>query len=330
MSIRNEILSIGEFDLIKKYLEPRAGNRKDVVLGIGDDAAIVNVPPQHQVVLSIDTLISGVHFPEKTLPEDIGYKSLAVSLSDIAAMGAEPTWVMVTLTMPDANEAWLQSFCEGFFELLNEYSLQLIGGDTTQGPLTISTQVCGLLPEGEGLRRNTARPGDIIYVTGNLGDAGLALAYINDKLDIPNQYRNEILKKLNRPTPRIKEAIALRQVASAAIDISDGLAADLGHILEQSKVGASIQVAGLTIANALKCGCTQEEAWQLALTSGDDYELCFTVPPEKEKDMHTIFESLNCDAHQIGVIETDPGLRVYDKEEQQMDISTNGYQHFQE
>jgi len=298
---------MNEFELIDHFFAQQKQSRSDVVLGIGDDAALLQVPPDQLLVTSTDTLISGVHFPIDTSPYDIGYKSLAVNLSDLAAMGAEPAWVMLALTLPQNNENWLKEFTRGFFELIHRYKLQLVGGDTTRGPLSITVQAMGFVPPGMALRRDGAKPDNAIYVTGNLGDAGFAL----------QQKTEPFMNCLNRPEPRIETGLALRGIASSAIDISDGLAADLGHILKASGVGATVDVTALPISSELRAAVGQEKAWQLALSAGDDYELCFTAPTDKSV-------SGIC----IGHIEKEPGLRLQQGDGKPFVLKSEGFRHF--
>ncbi len=235
-----------EFALID-LIRQRVKSRSDVVLGIGDDAALLSVPKDQLLVVSTDTLNSGVHFPEDTAPEDIGYKSLAVNLSDLAAMGATPAWVSLAISLPDNNIEWLEKFLDGFFELADEHSVQLIGGDTTQGPLSITVTAHGFVPKDQALRRDAAKAGDEIWVTGSIGDAAGGLA----------QWRAQGLQsaklrhRLDRPTPQVNIGIALRGIANAAIDISDGLLADLSHILLASKLGAEIEVCCVPMSKPL-------------------------------------------------------------------------------
>lgn len=301
---------LNEFELIDHFFAQQTQNRSDVMLGIGDDAALLQAPANQLLVTTTDTLISGVHFPIDTSPYDIGYKALAVNLSDLAAMGAEPAWVTLALTLPEANTQWLQEFTRGFFALASRYNVQLVGGDTTRGALSITVQAFGFVPPNRALRRSGAKPGDAIYVTGNLGDAGFAL----------QQKMEPFLVRLNRPEPRIETGLALRDIATSAIDISDGLVADLGHILKASGVGASLDVPVLPISSELLAAVGLEKAWQLALTAGDDYELCFTAPPDKPIDCGTL----------IGHIEVATGLRLYlsDKKPFKLFEEEEGYRHF--
>lgn len=306
-------MALSEFDLIRRYFSqggPLNQHRSDVELGIGDDAAIVNVPAGQSLVMSLDTLVSGVHFPEDTPAEDIAYKALAVNLSDMAAMAAEPNWLMLGLTLPQADADWLEGFSRGLAQLANQYGLALIGGDTTHGHLTISVQINGLVPQGQALQRSGAQSGDLIYVSGQLGDAGLGLKLALGQLDmdLSPQRRQYFLQRLNRPTPRLEIGLALRGLANSAIDVSDGLLADLGHILKASAVGASIDIESLPIADELRG--LSEQWWQLPLTAGDDYELCFTLPAEKQAEFEQRLQGLDCVCQCIGQINAEPGLNL--------------------
>lgn len=317
-----------EFDIIKNYFATQVEHRSDVIYGIGDDAAIVLVPPGHELVITTDTLINGVHFPESTLPYDIGYKSLAVNLSDLAAMGATPAWVTMALTLPFADENWIQEFCDGFFTLANRHQVQLIGGDLTHGPLSITIQALGFIPSGYALLRSQAKPGDLIYVTGTLGDAGLALKCLQNNIQLDASYLRLLLARLNHPEPRIATGKALLDFAHAAIDISDGLAADLGHILEASHVGARIFVDQLPLSNELQHSLSPEKAIALALTAGDDYELCFTVPAEKRIELEEILSTMPCRFTCIGEIITPLGLDLRYTTGGKYNGSIHGYEHF--
>lgn len=325
------VKALTEFELINRFFSHTQTNRRDVLVGVGDDAAILQVPSNQLLVTATDTLVAGVHFLEDWSPSDIGYKSLAVNLSDLAAMGAEPAWVMLSLTLPEANEKWLADFAQGFFELINRFNLQLIGGDTTRGPLSITVQVMGFVPSVEkSLRRSGAQVGDKIYVTGTLGSGGLAVQLLRNELPatlLDEQQKQDILKCLNRPEPRIQVGLALRGIASSAIDISDGLAGDLNHILAASQVGAKVMVYDLPLHPALE-KLDRNAALQLALNTGDAYELCFTVSPAAEKNALTALAKLNIPCACIGVIEAQAGLRLQNRNGQALALSISGYQHF--
>jgi thiamine-monophosphate kinase len=322
------VIHMNEFDIIKQYFATQSSRRDDVVVGIGDDAAIVNIPQGHELIVTTDTLIRGVHFPVSTLPYDIGYKSLAVNLSDLAAMGATPAWVTMTLTLPDDNREWLQAFCEGFFTLANRHRVELIGGDLTHGPLSITVQAMGFTPPKKALLRSQAKPGDAIYVTGTIGDAGLALRYLQNKITLDQPYQRDVLERLNRPEPRIACGEHLRDIASAAIDISDGLAADLSHILEQSQVGAILYVDSLPLSAALTHSLSHQDAIALALTAGDDYELCFTVPAKSRAKLEEQLSRIPCQFTCIGEIRKQSGLELNYQNGSKYHGPILGYQHF--
>jgi len=314
-----------EFALIERYFTRRTLRSPHVALGIGDDAAVLDIPAGMQLAVSMDTLVSGVHFPAGTVPRDIGHKALAVNLSDMAAMGAEPFAATLALTLPQADETWLQHFSDGFFDLAARYHVQLIGGDTTRGPLSITLLLHGLLPRGAALLRSGARPDDAIYVTGTLGDAGLGLLIAQNKMTLPDPQC--ALDKLNRPEPRVLEGMALRGIASSAIDISDGLLADLGHILKASGAGARLNVDALPLSSDVRA-CGDEQAHALALSAGDDYELCFTVPPARESALKHAFKTFPCGHARVGVIERESGLRCVRADGSLYVPQTSGYDHF--
>lgn len=315
-------MALHEFDLIRAYFD-RSSSADDVVLGVGDDAAIVQPAPGEQLVISTDTLVAGRHFPLGTLPADIGWKSLAVNLSDLAAMGANPRWCLLALTLPEADEAFLGGFAEGFWQLAQQAGIVLIGGDTTRGPLSITVTVIGSVPAGGALRRDGARVGDGIYVSHTLGGAGLGLALaLGEPLSAPASVRQAALTALNRPEPQLALGLALRGLASSAIDISDGLAQDLGHILSRSNVGAKIDAGLLPLAPGLLDGCGGDRARTLALTAGDDYQLCVTIPREREAEVAG-WPGLT----RIGDIESEPGLRIW-QEGKRLLLPQAGFQHF--
>lgn len=318
-----------EFQLIKHYFANVRSSRKDVLLGIGDDAALLQIPANQTLAVSSDTLIAGVHFLKNTKPQDIAYKSLAVNLSDLAAMGAQPAWITLALTIPAVEENWLNLFSEGFFELMNVHQLALIGGDTTKGELSITLQAMGFVPENQALKRTNAKPGDEIYVTGTLGDSGLALRILQNQVALNNIFdKNFLLSRLNRPTPRVNIGVALRNISDCAIDISDGLAADLNHILESSSVGARLCVEDLPLSSSLIKAVNQEIAIDLALNAGDDYELCFTVNPLQKKYLSELAEKEKCAMTRIGVIEKGSGLHLHYRDGNAYRGKIKGYQHF--
>lgn len=319
--------SMSEFDLIRTYFTDLTPDRADVALGIGDDAALVSVPPGQQVAVSVDTLVSGVHFLPSVSPRALGHKALAVNLSDLAAMGAEPAWVTLALTLPTADHTWLAEFAEGFSGLAARYGVALIGGDTTRGPLSLSIQVQGLVPEGEALRRSGARVGDGIYVTGTLGDAALCLKLMQSTTD-SGPLIDALRPRLETPQPRVEAGAGLRGLASGAIDISDGLLADLGHILEASGVGASLELERVPLSSTYAEWMVQGGDWSPALTGGDDYELCFTAAEEAGPQIEKLAVDLDLPISCVGRIEAQTGLRVTKSGAGVWSGSETGFDHF--
>lgn len=269
----------GEFNLIDKYFIDKQTQRQDVHLAAGDDCALVKAPSNVQIAISTDTLVANTHFLPEANPAWVAHKALASNISDLSAMGATPAWVSFALTMPKVDEAWLSTFCHAFFELANRFDIQLIGGDTTKGPLSLTLTVQGFVPEGEALRRDGANVGDWIYVTGTLGDSKAGLEQILDRALRQGAFLETLEQRHYLSSPRVLVGQALRNIASSAIDISDGLISDLKHILKRSHVGAHIDVDTLPVSAELLEYCDDKRtAQEYALTSGEEYELCFTVP----------------------------------------------------
>lgn len=323
-------MPLAEFSLIEKYFAAAAQQRADVSVDIGDDAAVVDVPAGEQLVAAVDTLVAGVHFPDTASAYDIGHKALAVNLSDIAAMGACPRWATLALTLPQIDEVWVAAFARGFLDLALRYQVALIGGDTTRGGLTISVQILGSVAAGKALLRSGARAGDLIFVSGTLGDAGLALRLLSRPLVCAADTRAALDARLHQPEPRVLLGMHLRDIASAAIDVSDGLLADLGHILERSGVGATVWVDRLPRSSAFK-NCMPEHAadwYELPLSAGDDYELCFTVAPEQLAALHVCASELAMPITEIGVIEATLGLRCSHDDARPYVPQRHGYEHF--
>lgn len=271
-----------EFELIKNYFTEQAVKRKDVLIGVGDDCAIVVPSDKQNIAVATDTLVAGVHFPVDTSPRAIGHKAIAVNLSDLAAIGAEPSWVSIAITIPQIDEEWIDEFCTGLFDLCEFYNVQVIGGDTTQGPLSITVTAQGLVPAGQTLLRTGAKAGDWVYVTGEIGDAALALAHILGEIELDKGSFTKVRKRLDFPTPRVLAGQALRNYASSAIDLSDGLIADLNHMCRASGVGANIVLENLPLSTELVGALGQEKAIEVALSGGDDYELLFAVSEDKK------------------------------------------------
>jgi len=318
---------VNEFELIRHYFARQPVARPDVALGIGDDAAVLDVSPGQQLVVSTDMLVAGVHFPENTDAVSIGHKSLAVNLSDLAAMGATPAWYTLNLSLPQAEPTWLEGFCQGMFDLARKHNVALVGGDTTRGPLTIGIQIMGFVPHGQALKRAGARPRDRIYVTGLLGEAALGLRVTQGQLKLPDEYLANVLTQLNRPLPRVSAGLKLRGLASACIDISDGLAADLGHILDASNVGARIHLKRLPLSPAYD-SAFEQVGWQAALAGGDDYELCFTIPPAQESAFRTASAQFGVACSYVGDIEAEAGLRIVDEQGALYRSEQAGFNHF--
>ena len=316
---------MAEFELIDLIRRRCATERNDVRVGIGDDAALLAVPSGQLLAVSTDTLVAGVHFPTQTSARDIGWKSLAVNLSDLAAMGATPAWAMLALTMPDGDRRWVTDFIDGFAALAGEYKLALVGGDTTQGPLTITVTIHGFVPDGAALMRSGARVGDNIFVTGTLGDAagGLRCLARSDSSDASQA----LIERLNRPTPRVAQGQLLRGRANACIDLSDGLLVDLAHIGVASSVGAEIELATLPTSSPLFSLFDAQERRSLQLAGGDDYELCFTAS-ERDGDLLNDLARSGCGATRIGRIVADHGVRVRDGEGNFIELVSRGWEHF--
>ncbi|MDH5765424.1 MAG: thiamine-phosphate kinase [Gammaproteobacteria bacterium] len=315
---------MSEFDLINQFFRSMPQQRNDVVLGIGDDCAILQVPEGKQLVVSTDTLVSGVHFPAQTAARDIGYKSLAVNLSDLAAMGADPAWVTLCLTLPENDPVWLEGFVKGFSELLVEHKLQLVGGDTTHGPLSISVHVSGFVQPEKVMRRDRAQPGDLVYVTGTIGDAGLGLEMLKKN----SSEKNTCVIKLNRPEPRNYFALALKEFCHCAIDVSDGLLADLQHICDESHCGAELLASDIPLSNELKEYYGGEVDVNKVLTAGDDYELCFTVNEKYNQRVLEISKETGLQTSCIGKITEGSHVVCLDEHNAVIETSVMGYEHF--
>jgi thiamine-monophosphate kinase len=317
-----------EFRLIDRIRERTAQGRDDVRLGIGDDAALLAVPAGQELAVAIDTLVEGVHFPAGTAPADIGWKALAVNLSDLAAMGATPAWALLALTLPRPDAAFVDGLADGFAQLARPHRLALVGGDTTRGPLTLSVAVHGFVPPGQALTRAGARAGDAVLVTGTLGDAAAGLQCLQAQMDVQASLRDALVDRLNRPVPRLAAGLALRGRASACLDVSDGLLADLGHLCVASGVGAEIDAALLPRSSALLGLFDEIAARDFALAGGDDYELCFTVPAARVAEIQADLARLGCGATRIGRIVAGEGVRVRDADGSWLEPGRQGWDHF--
>ncbi len=325
-------MSLSEFDLIREFFStPGLPPRDDVVRGIGDDGAVLQVPADRELVLSLDTLVAGVHFPVDTPPEDVGYKVLAVGLSDLAAMGAEPAWATLALTLPGIDRQWLKQFSQALLQLAGAYQMQLVGGDTTRGPLTISLQVHGFVPRGTACYRSGAQRGDLVCVTGTLGDAGLALHAMKQASCRDSLHYQQLLDRLQRPQPRVRAALAIRHLVHAMIDISDGLLADLGHILALSGVGACLYVDRVPLSQSFVSmrDCLEKLHWlDVALSAGDDYELCFTVAPDQLQTVQQQLSAAGCVCSCVGEIVDGAGLQCRHEDGRPFQPSATGFDHF--
>ena len=318
-----------EFDVIKKYFT-FSDSRDDVILPVGDDCACVSVPENKQLLITTDTLISGVHFPENTSPEDIAYKSLMVNLSDLAAMGATPTWVTLAISLPEINETWLQTFSNQFSAVLSKFNISLIGGDTTKGALSITIQAMGVCDQKKILRRDQAEPGDKIFVTGYIGDASVGLQAVLNQLADKNLL--SCVNRLNRPEARVNFAEELTLYSKCAIDISDGLVADLGHIISASDCGADIKLADIPLSSSTRHYFDFYHKsiidWPMVLTQGDDYELCFTVNNNKESAVSALAKKHQLKVTCIGEVTASNELVFTDVNNEIINFSSTGFKHF--
>lgn len=334
-----------EFEIIRQYFRDAGSGiqREDVALGIGDDCALLDPPPDQQLAISLDLLQEGVHFPVAAVPALVGHRALAVNLSDLAAMGAEPWCFTLGLSLPRADALWLEGFSTGLLALARQFNCPLVGGDLIRGVLHIAIQVQGLVPRGRALLRSTARPGDLIYVTGTLGDAAAGLALVTALTTGKNAsastlapasltpaQRDFLINRFYQPSPRIEAGIQLRDFATACIDLSDGLLNDLGHIVEDSQVGAELDIEQLPYSPALLACTTEAQRRQAALGGGDDYELCFTVAPDRYHDMERQLAQRQIPVRRIGEIVTGHGIRCLDSRGDPVALDTAPFQHFPE
>ncbi|MGQ0442337.1 MAG: thiamine-phosphate kinase [Methylophilaceae bacterium] len=313
-----------EFNLIEKYFTHPAPKTD---LGVGDDAALIQVKEGYQLAISTDTLVAGTHFFHAADAADIGWKSLAVNLSDMAAMGAHPKWATLAIALPEVNEAWLGKFSHGFFNCADAFNIDLIGGDTTRGPLNISITIMGEVPIGKALRRDSAQCGDEIWVSGELGNAALGLAHIEGEVQLPSNVLQTSLQALHRPQPRVNLGLALSCFAHSAIDISDGLLSDLGHILTASKLGAEIQLSTIPCSEFTQTHLTTLPL-KCMLAGGDDYELCFTAPVNARDAILAISKKIGLNLSRIGCITAMQGLCLLDDNKMKIDLELTGYDHF--
>lgn len=313
-----------EFAIIEQYFSDIGGPADSIALGVGDDAAVVNVPRDMQLVVSMDTLVCGVHFPADTSPADIAYKALAVNLSDLAAMAATPSWFLMSLTLPHNDATWLHQFASGLSQAAEAFKLPLIGGDTCHGELSISIQIAGRVPSDGYITRKGASPGDLILVSGELGNAALGLAHLQGRVDLPLNLQGRCLAALNQPQPRLELIPFLRSFASAAIDVSDGLQGDLAHILKASNCGAEVVQAALPVNSWIE----QQGCYDYALAAGDDYEICCCVSPTHRAEIELWNHGHpDCQLSIIGEV-TESGYFLENAGSRITLDNTTGYQHF--
>jgi len=314
-----------EFELIARHFTRPAAN---AVLGVGDDAALLTVTNGMDLAVSMDTMVSGTHFFPDVNPEALGHKALAVNLSDMAAMGALRYWAMLALTLPKVDHDWLAAFAKGFFDLAEEFNVSLIGGDTTRGPLTLTVTIMGEVPAGAALRRGGAKVGNDIWVSGYIGDAALAVAHRHGKLVLAEDDYHEAVMRLYEPTPRVALGQALRGLATAAIDISDGLLADLTHICRLSGVGATVDLNSVPVSSIGAKHINSDEGRNAILAGGDDYELCFTANPNSRESIQDLENVLGVPITRIGQIKRGKGVSLLGDDGKPVKIDGRGYDHF--
>ncbi len=317
-----------EFDLIARYFSRLGAGRMDVRLGVGDDGAVVMPPASRELVLVTDTLVEGTHFPPASPAASIGHRAFAVNLSDIAAMGAEPAWALLALTIPDYDDTWLEQFSRAAGDICRKHGVLLVGGDTTRGPLSITVTLAGIVPVGVALERKGGQAGDAIFVTGSPGDAAAGLALEQGRLHVADAMSAQILRdRFLFPTPRCELGVALRGMASACIDVSDGLGGDLEKLCAASGCGAELDAAALPVSEALSVAVGRELAREYALTGGDDYELLFTVPLARLGAMNNAVAQGLGPVTRIGSLVAGRGVRVFARGGV-MQFSGSGFDHF--
>jgi thiamine-monophosphate kinase len=318
---------LDEFELIRRYFL-RSGDGSGVVLGVGDDAALLSLPKDTELVAAVDTIVAGRHFPEGTDARSIGHRALAVNLSDMAAMGATPAWATLALTLPSVDAAWLERFAAGLFDLANEHGVALVGGDTTRGPLTVSLQILGHVPQGAALRRSGAREGDLLAVTGTLGDAGAGLAYFSAPPPTGVSAAVEaLIHRFEYPTPRVQFGLTARGVATAAMDLSDGLVGDLPKLARASGVAAQVAIERLPLSDALLAAADLRQARDWALGAGDDYELLLAVPPARYAALEAAAARLNLRLTAVGELGSGSGV-TWSVNGKDFAPQSSGFDHF--
>jgi len=316
---------MSEFELIRRYFSRAAPN---ALLGVGDDAALLQVSGDNVLAVSTDMLVSGTHFYSDADPFLLGHKTLAVNLSDMAAMGAAPRWATLAIALPDASEVWLERFSAGFFSVAQQYGVELVGGDTTRGPLNLCVTVFGEVPAQLALRRSGANAGDEVWVSGTLGDAALALAHLRGEIVLSESEFAACAPALHQPQPRVALGLALRGMANCAIDISDGLLADLGHILDASQLGAEIDFARLPISPVMSAYVQLPLGKRCILSGGDDYELCFTAPAKCHAGIKVVSSRLELPLTCIGKVVAGRGCVMRDASGKLINVEARGYDHF--
>lgn len=314
-----------EFALIRRHFT-RPARHTD--LAVGDDAALIRPGPGMQLAISTDMLVSGTHFVPEADPEALGWKTLAVNVSDLAAMGAAPRWVVLAASLPAPDEAWIAAFARGFFACCEAFGIDAIGGDTTRGPLNLCPTIFGEVPTGQAITRSAGKAGDDLWVSGQPGRAALGLAQLLEGLPLHPDYAAACLDALHRPQPRVALGLALRGIASAMLDVSDGLFGDLGHILEASGVGAEIELAALPLAPLLAACGDADRAFRACTRGGDDYELLFSAPPGQRAQLAALARQLDLPLHRIGQLSAAPGLHLRAPDGTLRPAETRGYDHF--
>ena len=318
---------LSEFELIARYFDRPQAPDGLVKLGVGDDCALLQSPPGQTLAISTDMLVEGRHFFKGANPEKLGHKALAVNSSDLAAMGAKPMAFTLALALPSADENWLAGFAWGLFALADAEGIRLIGGDTTRGPLNLCITVMGSVPVDEALRRDAAKNGDDLWVSGTLGDARLALEALQGKIALPDDLLAMAEERLHRPTPRCSLGMALRGIANAAVDVSDGLLGDLGHVLSRSQLGADIHAASLPAGPALAQQPVDKQP-DFMLNGGDDYELCFTAPPAQRDAVLSAAASVNTPVTRIGRLKSGAGIQILDTAGKSLAFTSQSFDHF--
>ena len=320
--------ALSEFELIDRFFRRPA---RHAVLGVGDDAALLAPTPGCELAVSVDMLVAGRHFLADVDPESLGHKTLAVNLSDMAAMGATPRWALLAGALPDADPVWIGAFARGFFALADAHAVDLIGGDTTKGPLNLCVTILGEAPAGQALRRSGAKPGDAVFASGRLGGAALALAHHRGQVTLTAAELSDCDRSLLWPTPRVELGQHLRGIATAAIDISDGIVGDLGHLIEASGAGATLQLSALPRSPAVEARLSGDEralALACLLAGGDDYELCFTAAPRAAQQIAVLAERLDLPLTRVGSIEARAGLVVLGEDGRALPALPQAFDHF--